>query len=517
MRLSSPFFSQRLLALLHATPTHTTTTSSTTSHDDNPSRVPRPSKGAVSQLSGLGVQPAYLLSMKRLRLEKWSGHLLTARPGVASRSLSSQHRVQFSRPNQLASSPRCQSTAAARDIEAEIRQGQPEPSEPISTDQFSKAAADEPPLWPSISGQEPIGPVPSPLPRDASKSAKLAALHARLSLSDRIPIQTLARTLVDASADPAPLFNNSNLAFLGQTLISYHTSELLMCRFPRLPMQILHSAMKTYAGDRTLYHVARSWGVESAAAPGAEVDPGLLQFSLDKERSFNTKWGFARAETVWGPSKNQRFRRGISSSVVHDDDFGDLFKDMRDTEPHQEKEAEPSDDEADLDLPVERQLTLGDSNEKMNKAYNIHGTFVRAVVGAIYTYCGRETARSFIKAHILSRHFDLQKLFSFSQPTRELSRLCAREEFDPPVARLLSETGRLSRTPVFVVGIFSGNDKLGEGAAATLHQARLKAAMNALKAWYLYSPGEDVRVPSDALVEGAKPWEPVYVDIGEVV
>lgn len=458
--------------------------------------------------------------MKRLRLEKWSGHLLAARPGVASRSLSSQHRVQYSRPNQLASSPRCQSTAAARDIEAEIRQGQPEPSEPISSDQFSKTAAEEPPQWPPLSGEEPVGPVPSPLPQDASKSAKLAALHARLSLSDRIPIQTLARTLVDASADPAPLFNNSNLAFLGQTLISYHTSELLMCRFPRLPMQILHAAMKTYGGDKTLYHVARSWGVESAAAPGAEVDPGLLQFSLDKERSFNTKWGFARAETTWGPTKNQRFRRGISSRVVHDDDFGDMFRGMRDAEPDQENEAEAVDEageEVDNDLPVERQLTLGDPSEKMNRSYNIHGTFVRAVVGAIYTYCGRETARSFVKAHILSRHFDLQKLFSFSQPTRELSRLCAREEFDPPVARLLSETGRLSRTPVFVVGIFSGNDKLGEGAAASLHQARLKAAMNALKAWYLYSPGEDVRVPSDMLVEGAKPWEPVYVDIGEVV
>ncbi|KKY37551.1 putative 60s ribosomal protein l3 [Diaporthe ampelina] len=332
----------------------------------------------------------------------------------------------------------------------------------------------------------------------------------------RIPIQTLARTLVDASADPAPLFNNSNLAYLGQTLISYHTSELLMCRFPRLPMQILHSAMKTYSGDKTLYHVARSWGVESAAAPGAEVDPGLLQFSLDKARSFNTKWGFVRAETVWGPTKNQRFRRGISGRVVHDDDFGDMFRGMRDAVADQENEVEPS-EEADIDLPVERQLTLGDAEEKVNRAHNIHGTFVRAVVGAIYTYCGRETARSFIKAHILSRHFDLQKLFSFSQPTRELSRLCAREEFDPPVARLLSETGRLSKTPVFVVGIFSGNDKLGEGAAASLHQARLKAAMSALKAWYLYSPGEDVRVPSDMLVEGAKPWQPVYIDIGEVV
>jgi hypothetical protein len=67
-----------------------------------------------------------------------------------------------------------------------------------------------------------------------------------------------------------------------------------------------------------------------------------------------------------------------------------------------------------------------------------------------------------------------------------------------------------------VVGIFSGQDKLGEGAGASLIEARERAALAALKGWYLYSP-LNVRVPSSMEEEGAAPWKPVYVDLGEVI
>lgn len=69
---------------------------------------------------------------------------------------------------------------------------------------------------------------------------------------------------------------------------------------------------------------------------------------------------------------------------------------------------------------------------------------------------------------------------------------------------------------VFVVGIFSGQDKLGEGAGASLLEARSRAAVAALKGWYLYSP-LNVRVPSSMEEEGAAPWKPVHVDLGEVI
>lgn len=411
------------------------------------------------------------------------------------------------------SSRRYQSTDTfARQVVAET----PPPSAEQKTQSPSTSATSStagPFQWPTLQASADIGPEPSPYHTRALRSAKLAALHARLALSDKIPLQTLARSLVDPSADPAPLFNNSNLAFLGQTLISYHASEMLMCKFPRLPMEIMHAAMKAFTGDRTLFHVSRSWGVENAAAPGAEVDPGLLQFDLNQPRSFNTKWGLAHP----AGDKQYKYRRGIASRVITADDFGEQPHNIKEGVNIYELSEQQAKREAKIGLSPEVQLSLGDPNEKVFKSNNIHAQFVRAVVGAIYAHSGRESARSFIKAHILSRQLDLARLFTFKLPTRELARLCAREEFEPPVARLLSETGRLSRTPVFVVGIFSGNDKLGEGAASSLDDARKKASMNALKAWYLYSPGEDVRVPSDMLEAGAKPWEPVHVDIGEVI
>ena len=110
----------------------------------------------------------------------------------------------------------------------------------------------------------------------------------------------------------------------------------------------------------------------------------------------------------------------------------------------------------------------------------------------------------------------MASLFQFKHPTRDLSRLCAREGFQAPIARVISETGRRSRHPVFIVGVFSGNDKLGEGAGASLDEARIRASVAALKGWYLYSPLE-FRLPSEIEEPGAKEWTPVLVDSGDIV
>lgn len=344
-------------------------------------------------------------------------------------------------------------------------------------------------------------PLPSPPPSKAKSSAKLAALHARLSLSPKIPVETLARALIDPSADAHTKFNNTNLAYVGHALLNQHASEYLITKFPRLPMAILFASMKGYVGSPVLHQVSRAWGVESAAAPGEEVDPGLLQSDPQQATMMMTKWGFVRAESA----EIQRFkwRRGMSSRVMYDDAFGEMVPGQKSV----------SDRSGQLEVDNERNtkdMVLQDFPQ------NTHANFVRALVGAVYLHCGREAAKSFVKSHFLSRRLDLENLFEFKLPTRELAKLCAREAFEPPVARLESETGRLSRTPVFVVGIYSGRDKLGEGTGSDLDSARKSAAINALKSWYLYSPGE-VAVPSDALAEDAASWKPAYVDIGEII
>ncbi|KAL2206593.1 ribonuclease III, partial [Sarocladium strictum] len=325
-------------------------------------------------------------------------------------------------------------------------------------------------------------------PSAALSSAKLAALHARLALSKKIPLQTLARCLITPSADQDRRFNNANLALLGSTIVNYHAFEYIICKWPRLPQSVLFNALGAYSGKDSLTQVSKRWGVEEAAAPGKEVDAGLLQWSVKQRDAVDTQWAHTRAENERGDIE---YRRGMSSRVVLDDAFGD-------------------------EMPSVKQ---GQSPEQ-HLAYSqsvAHSSFAQAVVGAIYAHCGRESAKAFVSSHILSRHLDPAELFQFKQPVRELSMLCAREGFEAPIARLESETGRLSRTPVFVVGIYSGKDKLGEGAGPSLNSARKMAAMNALKAWYVYSPGHKVRVPSDMMEEGAKPWTPPHIDIGEIV
>ncbi|KAF5025480.1 hypothetical protein F66182_2456 [Fusarium sp. NRRL 66182] len=383
--------------------------------------------------------------MKRVRLDRWGGQLLQAQ--TRTHGISRQARQPFLQTT------RRQASSAAAPLD--------ETTNPLHE------------------------PLPSPAPQRAAESAKLAALHARLSLSSRIPLETLARALIVPSADKNPSFNNSNLAFVGSTFINYHVLEYLVCKWPRLPMSVLYEALRAYAGKESLHQIARRWGVEAAAAPGEEVDPGLLQWN-PVPSGLQTRWGYVRHESVF----TDRFepRRGMSSRVVLDDDFGDTLQPPK----------------------------TGEEGYKYYQ-HEAYSSFVQAVIGSIYTHTGHDAARDFVKSHVLSRQVDISSMFEFQLPTRELSMLCARESFDAPVARLESETGRHSRTPVYVVGVYSGSEKLGEGSGPSLNVARWKASMNALKAWYLYSPSNKVRVPSDMLEEGAKPWKAPHIDIGEVI
>lgn len=390
--------------------------------------------------------------MRRVRVSQLSAQVCRARPGAA---------FAFRQP--FHTSLRTQSTIA--------------PSADLTS--LSESVSEEHEHREHI-----LQPLPSPAPERALQSAKLAALHARLSLSKQIPLQTLARALVSPTADSNANFNNTNLAFLGSTIINYHVFEYLLCKWPRLPTSMLYEVLRAFAGPESLYHVARGWGIDSAAAPGEEVDPGLLQWKAIVDQSIASKWGHVRAEE----ERDDNYRRGLSSRIVLDDAFGDLVR-----------------------KPEQVEISAA---QLEHQAFS---SAAQAVVGAIYTHCGREAAKAFVKSHILTRQIDPSVMFHFKQPTRELSMLCAREGFTAPIARLESETGRLSRTPVFIVGIYSGNEKLGEGAGPSLNVARNKASMNALKAWYLYSPGNKVRVPSDMLEEGAKPWKAPHIDIGEIV
>lgn len=364
----------------------------------------------------------------------------------------------------------------------------------------------------------------------AQYSGKIAALHARLSLPSKLPLQTLARCLIDPSVDARPGYNNAPLAILGQDLLGYYTSEHLLCHYPRLPMPVLFAAQYAFVGPATLGALRAEWGVEVVAAPGQEVDPGLLQLkrvaagnALSEDR-MTLKKDMPSASRLRSVRRNEpaHFRRGMSSRIVYDDEFGDLQAGVSDPDgapyigaPISSRREESNTDEVSKQQAQEQSPSDGVTVEAAS------ASFVRALAGAIHLHAGPSASKAFHAEHVLSRHLQLHQLFNFTHPTRDLSRLCLRENFEPPVARLISETGRHSRSPVFVVGVFSGDEKLGEGAGSSLNEARVRAAAAALRGWYLYSPTpDDIVLPSDmelAEVKARKTWKAQMVDVGEII
>lgn len=319
-------------------------------------------------------------------------------------------------------------------------------------------------------------------------------------------------------------------------------------------MSVLLAAQYAYVGPATLANMRKEWGVEVVAAPGPEVDAGLLQFKRRDAGNMMAPDGMHRLKDMPQTEEGENAaassrpgwwqgKRTMTSRILHDDQFGDLQPGIQTDDNLKPFPGAPiaSLTETDADEHLSNDALLDSQSTATPQSYtptlpsttpsdmettpsvtveSASASFVRALAGALYLHAGSPASKTFHKSHILSRHLALHQLFSFTYPTRDLSRLCAREGFEPPIARLISETGRLSRTPVFVVGVFSGDDKLGEAAGASLNEARVRAAAAALRGWYLYSPPDgDVVLPSE--VEGearrGKVWKAQMVDPGEII
>ncbi|ORZ33573.1 ribonuclease III domain-containing protein [Catenaria anguillulae PL171] len=122
--------------------------------------------------------------------------------------------------------------------------------------------------------------------------------------------------------------------------------------------------------------------------------------------------------------------------------------------------------------------------KKSNESYVV-AKVTKALIGAIYHDKGAVAARKFIHASLLSKDLDMAALLDLKEPKRLLSALLKRQGKERPVSRMLHETGRHSAAPVFVVGVFSGTRKLGEGAGSSIKMAEHRAAKDVLMKHFL--------------------------------
>ncbi|SCU91966.1 LAFA_0F07030g1_1 [Lachancea sp. 'fantastica'] len=295
--------------------------------------------------------------------------------------------------------------------------------------------------------QDAINEVPEAL---ASKSTALNALHSRLRLPKTFPNSTLARCLTcrssqltpkNSGSSPGSAFTNTvptnnfcdnhGLNIFGKNLLTYHVSRQIMAQYPRLPTVVLNAAVDAYISHNVLASVGKSWGIEleNTSVMDRYLKEEPIQLTLGRLRFFNNS-----------------LKREDGVEVIAGQNFSE------------------------------------------EAAYALA---VRSIIGALWAYTNETNpalAFKFIDDHILSRKLDVTKIFQFEHPTRELAVLCRREGLEAPVSKLLAESGRHSKAPVFIVGVFSGLEKLGEGFGASLKEAKARAATDALTKWYCYEP-----------------------------
>ncbi|UZJ57444.1 hypothetical protein CBS101457_006764 [Exobasidium rhododendri] len=154
---------------------------------------------------------------------------------------------------------------------------------------------------------------------------------------------------------------------------------------------------------------------------------------------------------------------------------------------------------ADEDGPKGRPLLVQRQKEKL-LSRDVHVEAMRGIVAVIFQEQGLPAARVFVETHFLSRMIPLLDLLKFNNPKRTLSDLCQKVDRERPQSRMIAETGRLSINPIFVVGVYSGTEKLGEGTGSAIRMAEYRAAEDALRRFYLSErPIAEISLPSVTL------------------
>ncbi|KAH0582748.1 hypothetical protein H2248_010662 [Termitomyces sp. 'cryptogamus'] len=151
----------------------------------------------------------------------------------------------------------------------------------------------------------------------------------------------------------------------------------------------------------------------------------------------------------------------------------------------------------------------------------------RAITALIYEKLSLLSARQFVHSYFLSREIDLRGMIKFRHPKIALLEMIKKLNREYPKSRLLKETGRYSNSPIFVVGIYSGADKLGEGFGSSLRMAEYRAAEDALHRVYLTRvPNHLMSLPTSTFPTGLgsvfkvkgkeKPHTPADLGMAEV-
>ena len=121
-----------------------------------------------------------------------------------------------------------------------------------------------------------------------------------------------------------------------------------------------------------------------------------------------------------------------------------------------------------------------------------------AVVGVLYEHQGGRSARSFIHDFVISQLAtkDLSDIIKLQHPRFMLYAILKSKGQPKPVSRLIGESGRATHFPSFVVGVYSGEQLLGDGCGTSIKRAEREAMIAALQT-HFQTELSSCRLPSD--------------------
>lgn len=241
--------------------------------------------------------------------------------------------------------------------------------------------------------------------------SKVYTLKKRIGLPESYPMKVLVQALIDKTVVQNPQYSNEKLWSIGKVFGDFYVLEYIKCKYPRLPEEAVHGMQNGWMGSKALSQLATIWGLEV-----------------------------------------QRREEGLQES------FGKVLAKRADPEMLR-KPGEIYKDEA-----ARRAILAILGGVYLHQVRNFYQCLLMFLQGFNDT-------KKFINDHILSKQLDPRTMLQLQWPRRQLSRLCKRLSLKEPVYRIIAETGRKSREPVFVIGAYSGHHLLGQGQASSLNLA----------------------------------------------
>lgn len=297
---------------------------------------------------------------------------------------------------------------------------------------------------------------------DAAEDGSPSNLTTESSNNPRVQSVLLAASQYLSIPDPATVskdsLHNASLANLGNSLLGLFASEHLHLRYPHIPTRVLKAALASYVGPSTSADVALELGLQGKLV---RWDPTRLEerpsFKLNPAKP-RTEAGMAAALEDAAVKERQR-KLDLALARVNRRKKGFVGS--------------------------EGELRSEDDGSAQLRRQDVFASVMRALVAVLYQEMGITASRQFVSSHFLTRLVPLPAFLKFNDPKRVLSSTLEKYGLPPPQSRLIAETGRLSINPVFVVGIWSDQNKIGEGSGSSLRMAEYRAAEDAMRRMYL--------------------------------